>query len=132
MMFNATKCKVLHIGGSNKHFVYSMLDCQLLKTDEERDLGIVISKDLKSASQWQVSYARASRMLGMIRRNIEYKNKSILVKLYKLLVRPLLEYCTQAWSPYYCKDKLLLERVQHRFTRMIPGFKSMTYEDRLK
>jgi len=25
-------------------------------------------------------------------------------------------------SPYYEKDKVLLERVKHRFTRMIPGF----------
>ena len=30
------------------------------------------------------------------------------------------------------KDKQLLERVQHRFTRMLPGLKCLEYEDRLK
>ena len=29
------------------------------------------------------------------------------------------------------KDKALLERIQHRFTRMIPGFSKLGYEDRL-
>jgi len=36
------------------------------------------------------------------------------------------------WSPYYIKDKALLERVQHRFTRLIPRFKQLTYKERLK
>jgi len=37
-----------------------------------------------------------------------------------------------AWFPHYKKDKQLLERVQHRFTRMLPGLKSLEYDDRLK
>jgi len=47
------------------------------------------------------------------------------------LVCPHVEYCVSAWSPYYEKDKALLERIQHRFTRMIPGFKQLPYESRL-
>ena len=39
-----------------------------------------------------------------------------MVRLYKTLVRPHLEYCVSAWSPHYIKDKELLERVQNRFT----------------
>ena len=42
---------------------------------------------------------------------------------YKSLVRPHVEYCTPVWSPCYQKDKIL--RVQHRFTRMIPGFSKL-------
>jgi len=48
------------------------------------------------------------------------------------LVRPHLEYCSPAWSPYYKKDKQMLEKVQHRFTRMIPGLRSLEYEERLR
>ena len=66
-------------------------------------------------------------MLGMINRTIEFKRKDIIVKLYKSLVRPLVEYCTPAWSPHYEKDKILIERVQHRFTRVIPGLKKLPY-----
>jgi len=60
-----------------------------------------------------------------------YKKKDILVKLYKSLVRPHLEYCTAAWSPHYSKDKDLRERIQHWFTRMVPRLKNLPYEERL-
>ena len=35
------------------------------------------------------------------------------------------------WSPHYQKDKELLQKVQHRFTRMIEGFSLVPYEERL-
>ena len=54
-----------------------------------------------------------------------------MLPLYKTLVRPLVEYCTLAWSPHYNKDKVLLEKIQHRFTRMIPGFSQLDYVTRL-
>jgi len=41
--------------------------------------------------------------------------------LYKSLVRPHLEFCISAWSPYYKKDKELLEPLQHGFTGIFPG-----------
>ena len=39
---------------------------------------------------------------------------------------------TFAWSPYYRKDKELLEKVQRRFTKTIKGMKGMSYEERLQ
>ena len=71
-------------------------------------------------------------MLGMIKRTISYKKPEIMVRLYKTLVRPHLEYCVSAWSPHYIKDKELLKRVQHRFTRMIKEVHGKDYLDRLK
>ena len=37
----------------------------------------------------------------------------------------------QFWSPHYQKDLEALERVQRRFTRMLPGLKGFDYEERL-
>ena len=39
---------------------------------------------------------------------------AVLISLYKSLVRPYLENCSVIRSPHYTKDKVLLERVQHR------------------
>ena len=47
------------------------------------------------------------------------------------LVRPRLEYCVQAWSPFLRKDIELLEKVQKTATRMIDGFADKDYNDRL-
>jgi len=68
----------------------------------------------------------------LIRRTIIYKNMDVLLKLYKSLLRPRVEYCTPVWSPCYQKDKLLIERVQHRFTRTIFGFSKLPYCERLE
>jgi len=34
--------------------------------EEEKDLGIIITKDLKVSQQCKQAYAKASRMLGLI------------------------------------------------------------------
>ena len=109
------------------------MEGQTLDTvDSEKDLGIMISSDLKSSNQCIQACRKASKMLGMIKRTISYKNPEIMVRLYKTLVRPHLEYCVSAWSPHYIKDKELLERIQQRFTRMIKEVPGKDYLDRLK
>ena len=55
-----------------------------------------------------------------------------MLQLYKTLVRPHLEYRVQFWSPHYKKDVEALERVQRRFTRMLPGMVGRSYEERLR
>ena len=60
---------------------------------------------------------KANCVLGMIKRNIKCKNAAIIVGLYKPLVRPRLEYCIQAWSPYHKKNIEVLERVEKRATK---------------
>ena len=69
----------------------------------------------------------------MIRRlSSSFEDLKIMLNLYKTLVRPHVEYCVSAWSPYYKKDKELLENVQRRFTKMIKGMKGKSYEKRLQ
>jgi len=71
-------------------------------------------------------------MLRLNNRTFSIKQPSILLCLYKSLVRPNLEYCSPAWSPKYVKDKELLERVQHRFTRLFKELRELDYTERLQ
>ena len=61
-----------------------------------------------------------------------YKEKDLIILLYKTIVRPHLEYCIQAWRPYRKKDIDKLERVQRTATKMIPKLRNISYEMRLK
>ena len=49
-----------------------------------------------------------------------------------MFVRPHLECCVQAWSPWYAKDIDTLERVQKRAVNMVVGLRSSTYEGKLR
>ena len=51
MEFNVSKCKVMHLGRHNKQFEYFMGGQTLANTEEERDLGVVMSNKLKPAAQ---------------------------------------------------------------------------------
>lgn len=42
-----------------------------------------------------------------------------------------MEYCVQFWSPYNRGGVEVLERVQRRFTRMVPGLEGFSYGARL-
>ena len=45
--FNVDKCSVMHIRHNNVQGNYSMSNQQLPTTDQQRDLGIIITKDRK-------------------------------------------------------------------------------------
>ena len=70
-------------------------------------------------------------MLAFVGRGIKYKSWQVMLQLYKTLIRPHLKYCVQFWSPHNQKDVQVLERVETKFTRMLPGLKGVGYEERL-
>ena len=75
----------------------------------------------------------ANKMLGIIKWSYEDKPMANLLPLYKALVRPHIEYCFQAWRPYYQKDVDNLEKIQRRATRMMDDLRgTMEYEERLR
>jgi len=62
MLFNADKCKVMHLGYNNEQTKYDMNDVQLECVPEEKDLGVIISKDLKWEKQCSEAVKKANKM----------------------------------------------------------------------
>jgi len=56
MDFNVDKCNVMHIGRKNPEYEYLMNNNVLQETQQEKDLGIMITNDLKFFSQVTVSW----------------------------------------------------------------------------
>ena len=118
MSNNVSKCKVIHFGSSNFKFNYCMNNTNLDCVDDEKDLGVVVYSNLKPSKQCALAASRANRMFGLIRRNFCFLGREVVLNLYKQLVRPHLEYAIQTWSPFYEKDKFILEQVQRIATRL--------------
>jgi hypothetical protein len=136
MKINKEKCKVMHFGIKNMSNKYTINDAngdyEIQETKLERDLGILISNDLKWHEQIKSSAAKAQRTLGLIKRTFSYLNSDIVKSLYCALVRPHLEFAVPVWNPTLKKDVFELEKVQKRATKLIPDIRNLSYEYRLQ
>ena len=102
------------------------------KTVKEKDLGVTMNANMKVSEQCRIAASKGNQVLRMIRRNLTYKEKSLIIPLYNAIVRPHLELCIQAWSPYLRKDVDMLEKIHRRATKLIPELRDLTDEERLK
>ena len=101
-------------------------------TNLEKDLGVNIDPTLKFSLHIEGQVNKANRIMGLIRRSYQYLDGDSFSRLFTALVRPHLEYCNVAWAPRLKKDKILIESVLRRGTKLIPGLKELEYDERLK
>ena len=73
----------MHFGHNNMQSNYTMSNQQLPTTDQQWDLGIIITKDLKGQQQTEKSCKTANRVLVFIPCNFRYKNKEQILPLCK-------------------------------------------------
>ena len=109
-----------------------MSNQQLPTTDQQWDLGNIITKDPKWQKQTEESCKTATRVLGFIARNFRYKNKELILPLYKSLVRTHLEHAVQFRSPHLRRDIDKMEKIQRRATKMILEIRNHSYHQRIQ
>ena len=81
MPFNLGKCHVLHVGTAKPGENYSLLGSAITSEDQETDLGVVITTNLKSSVQCIASEQKALKILGYIKRVFRYRNKQTVLAL---------------------------------------------------
>ena len=132
MTFNSEKCKVMHVGSGNFKYSYVMNEIEMTETEVEKDLGVLMSKDLKPSLQCCKAAKEGNKMLGMISRAFHFRSKKVISRLFKSFVRPKLEYAVSAWAPWNIGDIEVLEKIQERTVKMMTDVRGDTYEERLK
>ena len=130
--FNEGKCKRMHFGKGNLKKKYKMNEHVLEEVHHEKDLGVIIDTSLKFHKHTAAAIKRANSVLGIIKKSFIALDARTLTLLYKSMVRPHLEYGNVIWGPYYKGDKQLIEKVQKRATKIIPGIRHLPYVQRLK
>ena len=112
MDLNKSKCGVMSFTRSRQPVTteYKLLDSSLKQLCHQKNLGIVVTKDLKWTKQVEEITSKASSMLGFIRRTAtNTHNIHVRKVLYLSLVRSKLGYASQ----------VSIERVQRRATKFI-------------
>ena len=136
LKFNTDKCFVLHIGKHNPENKYIFSSSTLKTTDKEKDLGVIFNRGLDFSDAISAFVSKAKSCLFWFLRNTLSRDPDVMVRAYKSIVRPHLEYCAQVWSPKARHGNwgtiLEIEDVQRTFTRMVSGMDGLSYEERLK
>ena len=102
-----------------------------LTTDFERDIGVIVNKNMKPTDQCTEAARRASAVLWQIGKSFHYRDRRVFIQIYKQYVRPHLEVAIPAWSPWLEADKKGLEKVQQKAVGMVSGLTGRTYEEKL-
>ena len=134
LKFHPDKCKFLHIG---KHdpppdHEYKLMGNRLQQVHQEKDIGVIIDDKLNFEAHISEKVKKATSMFAIIRRTFQYLDEKSFIPLYKTLVRSHLDYASSVWFPFKEKYSELIEGVQRRATKQIPGFKNLSYEERLR
>ena len=119
LRFNASKCVTVRFR-SAFHYVYSLNGIYLEEASEQKDLGVLISNDLKLSRHICNVCKHANQRIGMIKRCFSHFTSEKISILYKAIIRPILEYASVVWNPIMKKDIDQLEKVQKRCLRLCP------------
>lgn len=137
LRLNVSKCGAMSFGRMIVHgsayYIGEGTDRQMLtKLSKERDLGVIIDEDLSFDIHISEMVKRANQMLGIIKRNFKGLDRNSLLAIYKSMVRSKLEYAHSVWNPHKQKHIKMIERVQRRATKLMPGLRDLSYTERLK
>ena len=91
----------------------------------------MVTTNMKPSLQCSAVAGKANSVLGQLSRAVKYRDRRTFLQLYKVYVRPHLEYCIQVWSPYYQAGKDKLEKVHKRSVDLVAGLRGRTYKQKL-
>ena len=97
-----------------------------------RYLGILVSNSRSWSPHIDQVTEGAQKMASWVLSAFRDRSPTLMLTLYKAMVRSRLEYCSPVWSPSKISDIQKLENVQRSFFRKILGLQHMDYWDRLK
>ena len=98
----------MHIGQLNQG-----ADFSIQPTDNERDFGVEIRRDLKALNLvCKVAFA-VDRVFGILKNKFLSRDAVLWIILYTTYVRPDLEYGVHVWIPHAKKGIKTQEKVPH-------------------
>eukprot|EP00116_Pleurobrachia_bachei_P004794 sb/3465056/ len=96
-----------------------------------RDLGVIVDAGMTWSEHIGRTVSRARQMCGWTLSVFKSRDRTVMLTLYKSLIRSILDYCSPLWAPVAIGQIQLVESVQRTFTSRISNMKELNYWDRL-
>lgn len=133
--FNCNKFTLIRYKTKENDDVYEYFAPDGTKIDQDdkvRDLGVIMSSNLKFKDHIKFISTRCRQLSGWILRTFKTREQLPLLTLWKSLVLSRLDYCSQLWSPIKVGEMQEIEALQRTFTSHIHGLAYFQdYWDRL-
>jgi hypothetical protein len=101
---------------------------EIVSVEQEKDLGVLISRDLKPDKMVARQAQKAHVKLSQFNSTFSYRGKTWM-KLYNTYVKPSMMFSCEAWKPCTREGVEKLEAVQRRAVRMAGGQGSKSYRE---
>ena len=134
MPVNTQKTQIIRFGEGKTNGVttYILSDTLLEISSLQKDLGVYIDSDLTFANHIEYIITKARRLCGWVLRVFQTRKISVMLTVYKGVIRPILEYASVIWNPNALGQIRRLEKVQKWYTKRIAGLHSLSYNERLQ
>ena len=135
LTLNTAKCKSMLVTRKrepNQPPPFQLCGIPLESVQTLKYLGVILSSDLSWSSHVDTICSKARKLTGLLYRRFSTNlDCERLLELYKMLVRPHLEYAAPVWDPHLRKDITNIERVQKFALKMCTKNWDSGYQDLL-
>ena len=137
MKFNGKKFQVVRYGKDENlkdETLYFTENTEHIVERQEvvRDLGVLMSDDATFRDQIEKVARKVRQKTGWVLRTF-YSRKPLLMKtLFKTLIVPHIDYCSQLWMPVKPTEILKVEKLQKDFLNRIPALRGNNYWQKLQ
>ena len=108
---------------SQSNYLSSTGDCIVAK-DTLKDLGVLMSGDCSFSCHIEAVISKVNKMVSWALRNFECRSRLFILTIWKSILLPHLDYCSQLWSPFKSGDINYLELVQNVLSRRLTHLKN--------
>ena len=137
MKFNGKKFQVVRYGPNeelknNTEYFAGNYEEVIERFNSIRDLGVQMSDDASFNEQIEKVCKKSRQKSGWIFRTFYCRRPDFLKQMFKTLVQPHIDYCSQLWMPQEGANLEKVEKVLRDYSRRIPGIRQLSYWERLK
>ena len=135
MTFNNKKLNLLRYGNNKTLKEETSYQCpdgsEILEKAHVKDLGVIMSDSGGFSEHINILCEKARDMCSWILRTFRSRSPETMKTLWKSLVLPILDYCSQLWCPIKQGQIQQIEAIQKSFTHKIKLDRKYDYWDRL-
>ena len=135
MTFNDTKFDLIRYGQNTQlkeaTAYNSNANTNIEAKSSTKDLGVTMSATAEFTEHIAGIVETVKDLTAWILRSFKSRSRYVMLFLWKTIVIPRLDYCSQLWNPSKAYLITQLEELQKHFVRRIHGFQDMEYNEAL-